>query len=247
MTAQTGYAYSTQVRQPGAAPEGGQLASSDLNSHRGLLVTNEGSPPDGFPIEDEYGFLIESDMVRCLHCRARGDREFWPEYKRRWHFQREHEWPERRKREARERAKAKRAHLDPDEPLPESAERRERRQRSRRSVAAREPRACRQCGGMFSPTDPRQAFCTAKCRKRYAYSAQVAKARASQGGGQVTSSDPSNDGASRVTKEEEPPPTCAQCGDEFEPRRTDQRFCTNACRQAAYRERQCGDADRAAS
>ncbi len=30
---------------------------------------------------------------------------------------------------------------------------------------------------------------------------------------------------------------CAECGHEFEPRRTNQKFCAAACRQAAYRER----------
>jgi uncharacterized OB-fold protein len=35
---------------------------------------------------------------------------------------------------------------------------------------------------------------------------------------------------------------CARCGGMFEPPRTDQRFCSNACRQAAYRERKLKEA-----
>lgn len=34
--------------------------------------------------------------------------------------------------------------------------------------------------------------------------------------------------------------TCARCGESYEPLRSDSRFCTNACRQAAYRTRKAG-------
>ena len=36
------------------------------------------------------------------------------------------------------------------------------------------------------------------------------------------------------------PRTCEACGVEFTPRRTDARYCSNACRQDAYRQRKAG-------
>ena len=33
------------------------------------------------------------------------------------------------------------------------------------------------------------------------------------------------------------PTRCAECGHDFRPARTDSRFCSNACRQRAYRQR----------
>jgi len=34
-----------------------------------------------------------------------------------------------------------------------------------------------------------------------------------------------------------PSGTCVHCGDTFEPMRSDSRYCSNRCRQAAYRAR----------
>jgi len=127
-------------------------------------------------------------------------------------------------------------------PLPESVKRRERRGRSKRWDAAREPRACRECGGEYTPADARQVFCSAKCRKRYAY---MKPRRGGQQGeeshygeGQVASRKSNAHGALPVTNEGSNPPKCARCEEPFKPTRTDQRYCSNACRQAAYRERQ---------
>ena len=41
-------------------------------------------------------------------------------------------------------------------------------------------------------------------------------------------------------KERYPGPECAQCGEHFEPKRSDSRYCSSACRQKAYRERSAG-------
>lgn len=122
-----------------------------------------------------------------------------------------------------------------------AVQRQDQRHRSRRWVAAREPRPCRECGDVFEPADPRQVFCTPACRKRYAYldANRVANRELDRGTGgrQVTSRTPNDGGASLVTNEGVRPPRCAYCGGPFDPKRTDQRFCQNKCRQAAYRER----------
>jgi hypothetical protein len=123
-----------------------------------------------------------------------------------------------------------------------SVERREHRHRSKRWRAAHAPRACRECGDTFAPIDARQVHCKPKCRKRYAY--RVAKAKKAKkvalppyGWRHVATSEPNNDGALPLTNRGGSPLICAHCGEPFEPKRTDQRFCSNACRQAAYRER----------
>jgi hypothetical protein len=39
-----------------------------------------------------------------------------------------------------------------------------------------------------------------------------------------------------------PPRACTECGEPFTPKRRDARYCSNACRQRAYRERTLGAA-----
>jgi hypothetical protein len=125
------------------------------------------------------------------------------------------------------------------EPLPASTRQRERRRRSKRWLATHAPRPCRECEGAFEPTDLRQVYCSPPCQKRYAR--RVAKMAARNGnglppkGGPVATHNPRSSAGSPVTNEALP--TCAQCATQFEPVRTDQRYCSNACRQRAYRER----------
>jgi predicted nucleic acid-binding Zn ribbon protein len=127
------------------------------------------------------------------------------------------------------------------EPLDASVRRRRQRHRSRGWEAAHELRACRECGGVFAPATARQVFCSPKCRKRYAYQQPRRDAKRIDAlpswWRQTTSRTPNDGGRLLVTKGGSPPAECARCGETFAPRRTDQQFCSNACRQAAYRKR----------
>lgn len=64
---------------------------------------------------------------------------------------------------------------------------------------------------------PRHITCSERCRDRLR-SARRAAAAAEERAGR----------------------TCEACGDPFTPRRADARYCSNACRQDAYRQRKAG-------
>jgi len=95
------------------------------------------------------------------------------------------------------------------------------------AAAAHFQRACEGCGlPMLTPLYPtkvrrwfkkhvgiRNAVCSRRCEQRY---------------------------RRRLKRQERATATCACCGIQFEPRRSDARFCSIACKQAAYRDRQSG-------
>jgi hypothetical protein len=229
---------STQIDGGGPPHRGRHVASSDSNNGGASLVTNRGVGPS------EDG-LMTAEQARVTLWRELGSEPtlgeviwFVDEVGPLADWDHEPTFAEVAERHARRR------------PNPASIRRRKQRHRSRRWVAAHELRACRECGDTFTPTDARQVFCSPACRKRYAYQAarRDAKRQADPTyvGRHVASSEPSRHRASRVTNRGLPNPICAQCGEPFIPKRTTQRFGSNACRQAAYRERAALDGGNAA-
>jgi predicted Zn-ribbon and HTH transcriptional regulator len=180
---------------------------------------------------DDYGFWLEGMEVSCTHCPAGGQSSAWPQWKRVQHYEANHK---REVMTAKAVASAATASADAG-PLPESVRRLARRHLSKQWQALHEPRPCRECGGAFERANARQVFCSPKCRKRNEQLRRKTRDALPPQGGLTTSHAVNGDGPSLVTNGGSPPPECANCGEPFRPRRTDQKFCSNACRQAAHR------------
>lgn len=190
---------------------GGQVASSEPSNGGRLFVTNHGLPA--------FGTLITAAEARAILVEQFGEE------------------PELRDViqlvDLIERGPG---------PRPGSIRRRRRRHASRRWVAAHEPRPCRECGDTFDPADARQVFCSPKCRKRYGYRESKRDVKRQPAptyrGGHVATNELNNHGGLLVTNRGFGPLKCGRCSEPFKPKRTDQQFCSNKCRQAAYRDRQ---------
>jgi hypothetical protein len=81
---------------------------------------------------------------------------------------------------------------------------------------------CGTCGRPVHNTDRRRRrwiFCCGQCRGRHLEAHQAATARQRRAEAR---------GASRP---------CVECGEHFEPRRADSKYCSPACKQKAYRKR----------
>lgn len=78
-------------------------------------------------------------------------------------------------------------------------------------------RECKRCGALFEPATMRQRYCSSRCRK------------ATHAGSRVTSVF-----VPELLSQERTP--CPVCGGAVEGRKS-RTYCSNGCRQAAYRER----------
>ena len=113
----------------------------------------------------------------------------------------------------------------------QSAERKERRQHS----ADYQPRRCEGCAKVFTPRDKRQRFHSPRCRRQARLRVDKQEEVRGHGGGQ-----------NRVPARHEIDPLrvdkrvyrdCARCSRTFTPIRSTAKYCSSACKKAAYRSR----------
>jgi predicted RNA-binding Zn-ribbon protein involved in translation (DUF1610 family) len=118
-----------------------------------------------------------------------------------------------------------------------SSARRDRRHRSAPWQLDHAERECEGCGATFQPTDSRQLYCTPQCGAQHR---RYRNAHGGSGGvhegGQDGVHEPLDGAVGAVTNGASG--TCAHCGAGPLPvKRSTKRYCSPACKQAAYRDR----------
>ena len=112
-----------------------------------------------------------------------------------------------------------------------SAERKERRKHS----AHYQPRRCEGCAKVFTPRAKRQRFHSSRCRRQARLRVDKLKGVQGQGGGQDRAATRHEIDPLRVDKRVYR--DCARCSRTFTPIRSTAKYCSSACKKAAYRSR----------